>query len=275
MSEKSDRPKGPIDPLQVPRFAGPSTFARLPAPRRGRPLRRRRGGRALRQRGHLPARRPLRPDRGAPGLAAAARLPPRPRRRPLRRPAGRRRGRHRLHPVLHPEAIAQIEAGADALLARARHFLAIGGDHTISLPLLRAFNKRHGPAALLHFDAHLDTWDTYFGASYTHGTPFRRAFEEGLLLEDHSMHVGIRGPLFSPQDLVDDAGFGFRIVTAMDFEELGIAGVVERVRAADRRRAALRLDRHRRARSGARPRARVRRRRAGSPAASCWACCGA
>src|SRR4029450_9556570 len=151
---------------------------------------------------------------------------------------------------------------------RARHFVAIGGDHTISLPLLRAFHKRHGPAAplhlhahlptrdtplrgaptislpllrafhkrhgpaaLLHFDAHLDTWDTYFGASYTHGTPFRRAFEEGLLLEDRSLHVGVRGPLFSPKDLIDDAGFGFRIVTAMDFEELGIAGVVERVRA--------------------------------------------
>jgi len=97
--------------------------------------------------------------------------------------------------------------------------------------LLRAFHKRHGPAALLHFDAHLDTWDTYFGASYTHGTPFRRAFEEGLLLEQRSMHVGIRGPLFSPKDLQDDAGFGFRIVTAMDFEEQGIAGVVERVRA--------------------------------------------
>jgi agmatinase len=128
------------------------------------------------------------------------------------------------------EAIVQIEAGADALLARAKHFVAIGGDHTIALPLLRTFRKLHGPAALLHFDAHLDTWDTYFGASYTHGTPFRRAFEEGLLLQDHSIHVGIRGPLVSPQDLVDDADFGFRIVTAMDFEELGIAGVVDRVR---------------------------------------------
>ena len=78
--------------------------------------------------------------------------------------------------------------------------------------------RRHGPVALLHFDAHLDTWDTYFGAAYTHGTPFRRAWEERLLLEDRATHVGIRGPLFSPEDLVDDARFGFAIVTAMDLE---------------------------------------------------------
>ena len=83
--------------------------------------------------------------------------------------------------------------------------------------------------ALVHFDAHLDTWDTYFGARYTHGTPFRRAFEEGLLREDRSIHIGIRGPLFSRGDLVDDARFGFAIVTAMDLETEGIADVVERV----------------------------------------------
>jgi agmatinase len=128
------------------------------------------------------------------------------------------------------EAIGAIEAGADALFARSESFVAIGGDHTIALPLLRSVTKRHGKVALLHFDAHLDTWDTYFGAAYTHGTPFRRAFEEGLLLGDRSMHVGIRGPLFSPQDLVDDESFGFRIVTAMDFETESLGGIVERVR---------------------------------------------
>jgi agmatinase len=95
----------------------------------------------------------------------------------------------------------------------------------------KAVKKRKGPLALLHFDAHLDTWDTYFGAAYTHGTPFRRAFEEGLLLEERSMHVGIRGPLFSPQDLVDDESFGSRVITAMDFETQGLAEIVQRVRA--------------------------------------------
>ncbi len=128
------------------------------------------------------------------------------------------------------EAIQAIEAAGDELLAHAGRLLTIGGDHTIALPLLRVMHRRHGPVALLHFDAHLDTWDTYFGAPYTHGTPFRRAWEEGLLLEDRSMHVGIRGPIYARSDLVDDARFGFAIIPAMDLETLGVAGVVERVR---------------------------------------------
>jgi agmatinase len=84
--------------------------------------------------------------------------------------------------------------------------------------------------ALVHFDAHLDTWDTYFGAPVTHGTPFRRAAEEGLFLDDRSMQVGIRGPVYARQDLTDDAELGFRIVPAMDPERDGVDGVVERIR---------------------------------------------
>ena len=77
------------------------------------------------------------------------------------------------------EAIATMEGGARAVLAAADYLVAIGGDHTVALPLLRAAAPRHGPVALVHFDAHLDTWDTYFGAPYTHGTPFRRAVGGG------------------------------------------------------------------------------------------------
>ncbi|MEX0743942.1 MAG: agmatinase, partial [Actinomycetota bacterium] len=134
------------------------------------------------------------------------------------------------NPFSIDESIAQIEAGSRELLGAADRLVCIGGDHTIALPLLRTVRERHGPVALVHFDAHLDTWDTYFGAAYTHGTPFRRAWEEGLLLEDRSIHLGIRGPLFSAEDLVDDASFGFRIVTAWDVLELGIAGTAARVR---------------------------------------------
>ena len=75
-------------------------------------------------------------------------------------------------------AIAQIEAGARQLAATGARLLTLGGDHTIALPLLRVMYAVHGPIAVLHFDAHLDTWDTYFGEPYTHGTPFRRASEE-------------------------------------------------------------------------------------------------
>jgi agmatinase len=128
------------------------------------------------------------------------------------------------------EAISQIENGARELLGRSDHLLALGGDHTIALPLLRVARERHGPVALVHFDAHLDTWDTYFGAAYTHGTPFRRAFEEGLLAADRSVHVGIRGSLYGTEDLADDAGFGFEIVSTVDVARAGADTAVERIR---------------------------------------------
>lgn len=129
------------------------------------------------------------------------------------------------------EAIAQIEAGVREALAHADRVLALGGDHTIALPLLRVARERHGPIALVHFDAHLDTWDTYFGAAYTHGTPFRRAFEEGLLADGRSAHVGIRGPLFGTQDLRDDAGMGFEVISTVDVARAGVDAAIERVRA--------------------------------------------
>jgi agmatinase len=128
------------------------------------------------------------------------------------------------------EAVDQIEAGAASLLRGAGRLLALGGDHTIAYPLLRVTRQRFGPVALVHFDAHLDTWQTYFGAPITHGTPFRRAAEEGLFLQERSLHVGIRGPLYARRDIDEDAELGFRIVHAMELEQSGVAGVVERIR---------------------------------------------
>ncbi|HUZ51181.1 MAG TPA: agmatinase [Streptosporangiaceae bacterium] len=127
------------------------------------------------------------------------------------------------------EAISAIEREARALLERVPHLLTLGGDHTIALPLLRAFAAAHGPVAVVHFDAHLDTWDTYFGASYTHGTPFRRASEEGLLDRSGCLHVGIRGPLFADTDLSQDAGLGFQVISAPEADSLGVAGMVQRI----------------------------------------------
>jgi agmatinase len=224
-------PIGPEDPLQVPRFAGRATFARLP--RRDEVERcdvavvgvpfdsgvtyrpgARFGPAAIRS-----ATRLLRSYH--PGLEVS----------PFAAQQVADAGDIACNPFDIAEAIAQIEAAAEELLQGAGALLTLGGDHTIALPLLRVMRRLHGPVALLHFDAHLDTWDTYFGAAYTHGTPFRRAFEEGLLLEDRAAHVGIRGPLFSPQDLVDDARFGFEIVGAMELEETPLERVVERLRA--------------------------------------------
>jgi agmatinase len=130
------------------------------------------------------------------------------------------------------EAVQAVYDGARALLERAGRLLTIGGDHTIALPLLRAMAQRHGgPVAVVHFDAHLDTWDSYFGADYTHGTPFRRASEEGLIDRSGSMHVGIRGPLYATGDLADDEQLGFQIVHSREMDDIGARGVIERIRA--------------------------------------------
>jgi agmatinase len=136
-----------------------------------------------------------------------------------------------VNPFSLDEAIAAIERGARTLLERVPHLLTLGGDHTIALPLLRAFTARHGPVAVVHFDAHLDTWDTYFGAAYTHGTPFRRAAEEGLLDQEGCIHVGIRGPLFAETDLTQDAEAGFQVISAPEADSLGITGMVQKIAA--------------------------------------------
>ncbi|MCU1472578.1 agmatinase [Amnibacterium sp.] len=128
------------------------------------------------------------------------------------------------------EAVAEIERAATALTEGGTRLVTIGGDHTIALPLLRSAARRHGPVAVVHFDAHLDTWDTYFGAAVTHGTPFRRASEEGLIDRTASLHVGIRGPLYDREDLRDDERLGFAIVSSVDIETEGVPAAIERMR---------------------------------------------
>jgi agmatinase len=129
------------------------------------------------------------------------------------------------------EAVRDIETGARELTADGARLLAIGGDHTIALPLLRVTAERHGPVAVVHFDAHLDTWDTYFGAPVTHGTPFRRASEEGLIDQTASLHVGTRGPLYGREDLRDDARLGFAVIGSHEVEREGLAAAIDRVHA--------------------------------------------
>ncbi|MGA6153910.1 agmatinase [Stenotrophomonas sp. NPDC087984] len=127
-------------------------------------------------------------------------------------------------------AVETIEEGADALLSTGAQLMTLGGDHTIALPILRSVARRHGPVALLHFDAHLDTWDSYFGAQYTHGTPFRRAAEEGLLDTSALSHVGTRGSLYSKEDLDEDTKLGFGIVTSADVMRRGVDEVVQQLK---------------------------------------------
>ena len=127
-------------------------------------------------------------------------------------------------------AIDEIDQGAFDLMGQGQRLMTLGGDHTIALPLLRAMNRRHGPVALVHFDAHLDTWPSYYGAPFTHGTPFRRAAEEGLFVPGHSAHVGIRGSLYGRNDLIDDEAMGFRIFDCLEIDKVGVEVIIERLR---------------------------------------------
>ena len=229
LTAEAAEPVGPADASVVPRFSGLATFARLPTsdqvdrwdvgvvgvPFDGGTSYRpgaRFGPSAVRQGSRL-----LRPYN--PALEAL----------PFELAQVVDAGDLACTPFSAEEAVAQIEAGADALLEGGGRLLAIGGDHTIALPMLRATARRHGPLALVHFDAHLDTWDTYFGQRFTHGTPFRRAWEEGLLLHDHSAHVGLRGPLYSAGDLSEDSSMAFAQITTDDVAEHGVAEVVRRL----------------------------------------------
>ena len=100
--------------------------------------------------------------------------------------------------------------------------ISIGGDHLISLPILRALGKKQ-PLAMFHFDSHTDTWDTYFGGyKYTHGTPFRRAIEENLIDPKKFVMVGIRGSLYDPKDLDWAIKKGVTILTIDQFFKLGL-----------------------------------------------------
>ena len=223
-------PVGPTDSSITPRFAGPATFARLPrideveradivvagipfdAGVSYRPGARF-GPSHIRESSRL--LRPYNPGLGVSPFEVAQVVDA---------------GDVAVNPFDIAAAIDTVEHAATDLTSGGRRLVTIGGDHTISLPLLRAAAAQHGPVALVHFDAHLDTWDTYFGAEYTHGTPFRRAVEEGLLDTEAISHVGTRGPLYGHRDLEEDRRFGFGIITSADVYHQGVVEVIDRLR---------------------------------------------
>lgn len=102
----------------------------------------------------------------------------------------------------------------DGILAQGCIPLTLGGDHTLTWPVLRAMAKHHGPVALIHVDAHADINDTMFGERIAHGTPFRRAVEDGLLQCDRVYQIGLRGTGYSPEDFNWSRAQGFTVVQA-------------------------------------------------------------
>jgi agmatinase/guanidinopropionase len=124
-----------------------------------------------------------------------------------------------------------IERDAEAVLAAGCRLLTLGGDHSISLPLLRRHHAKHGPVAVVHFDAHPDTWNAeYPGQRISHGTPFRRAIEEGLIDTTTYLQIGIRGPTSGPKDYADALSLGARMITLDAALQRGIPDVVREVR---------------------------------------------
>src|ERR1700704_1600652 len=109
--------------------------------------------------------------------------------------------------------------------------IGIGGDHSITLGELRGMAKALGPVALVQLDAHCDTWDNYWGVRYTHGTPFRRAVEEGLLNVGHSIQVGMRGTEYAPGDLDESRRLGFEVMTTPEMLKRTPADVAQIIRA--------------------------------------------
>lgn len=126
------------------------------------------------------------------------------------------------NPFSITETVETVDATASEYMRGGMKLVALGGDHSIALPMLRAAAKVHGPVAVVHFDAHLDTWDTYFGERLTHGSPFRRASEEGLIVKGASVHIGTRGPIYSESDLTADRNLGFTPIHIQEFHRKSI-----------------------------------------------------
>jgi guanidinopropionase len=220
----------PVDAAVVPRFAGFSTFMRLPAvasaagldiallgiPWDGGTTNRagaRHGPREMRNQSSL-MRRVHHVTRLAPfSVANIADV-----------------GDVSVNPIDLRDGLARIEAGLSEIVAAGAIPLCAGGDHLTTLPVLRAVAKSR-PVGLIHFDAHSDTNDTYFGDNpFTHGTPFRRAIEEGLLDPKRVVQIGIRGSIYDPDEHGWAREQGIRIIYMEEFVRRGPAEVMAEAR---------------------------------------------
>lgn len=227
----AETPIGPVDALSVPRFAGLRTFARLPplselaradvavlgAPYDGAATFRsgaRFGPSAIREASVL--LKPYNEDLGIAPFAVVQVADA---------------GDAPASPLGVESAHQAIERAARALTDAGGRVVGLGGDHSITLPLLRAAAAAHGPLSLLHLDAHSDSWDSYFGSRYTHGTILRRAAEEGIIDPYASVQVGLRGSLYAAQDVEENQALGFTPVMARVFDSVGVGGVVELAKA--------------------------------------------
>jgi agmatinase len=133
-------------------------------------------------------------------------------------------------PVSIEKCYDAVERGIETIAQAGARPIVVGGDHSISLPVLRALARRHGPLALVQFDAHIDTWDEYFGGKYFHGTPFRRAIEERLVDPRRFIQVGIRGPMYGEDDFAFHREHGITMIDIDQVRARGVAWTVAQIR---------------------------------------------
>lgn len=107
--------------------------------------------------------------------------------------------------------------------------ISVGGDHSITYPILKAISEKYGAVGLIHFDSHLDTWDTHFGAKYSHATPFRRAIEKGLLIPDKCYQIGIRGSKSSKSYFEFSNEKGLKVILFEKLRRMGVSGFRKKV----------------------------------------------
>ncbi|MGC2400059.1 MAG: agmatinase [Acidobacteriaceae bacterium] len=219
----------PVDALRYPRFAGISTFMRLPyiadpglldvaligVPYDGGTTYRtgpRFGPRRIREQSAI-----IRPYHPVLDLSPFERL----------RVADY--GDLPVNPVSIEDTFAKIAAGLAPVLEAGTVPICVGGDHSILLPILRAIHATHGPVGLIQLDAHSDTWDQYWGMKYSHGTPVRRAIEEGLLTQN-ILQIGLRGQLYAADDLDWARERKIAMVTAEEFHDHGLPLIHEKLK---------------------------------------------
>lgn len=223
----------PIPGMEVPRFAGIATFMRLP---------------------HVPLDDAGSVDIGLIGVpwdgGTTNRPGPRHGPRQMRDQSSMIRRRHHalglspfdlancadlgdspVNPADVDDGLARVESYFKEVVAKDILPLSAGGDHLVSLPILRAVGERE-PVGMVHFDAHTDLWDGYFGGfKFTHGTPFRRAIEDGVLDPKRTIQIGIRGSMYDDEDRVFGAEHGVRIMDIEEVVELGPEKVMAEARA--------------------------------------------
>jgi len=223
----------PIDSLRTPRFCGVPTFMRLPL--------------ATSLVGLDAAIIGLPSDSGGP-YRTGARFAPNAIRAisAMLRPVNPYRGNINIFETLttadvgdaavvpgyEEESLAALEESVRTLIDANVTPFAIGGDHSVTLAELRAVASRFGPLALIQFDSHTDTWDSYFaGKRYSAGTPFRRAVEEELVTPAHSIQIGMRGSLFQVTDISQSLALGYDVLTCDQIFEIGVQAVADRIAA--------------------------------------------